>query len=119
MRIGELADRTGVSPRLLRYYEQQGLLRPARLGNGYREYREADVTAVRRIRALLDAGLPTSVIAVVLDCVHEDGGTLMPRPCPGMVTHLRREQARVTDTITRLQASQRTLDAWLSSLSSL
>lgn len=40
MRIGELARRTGVSVRALRYYEEQGLLVPARAANGYREYTE-------------------------------------------------------------------------------
>ena len=38
MKIGELAARTGVSIRSLRYYEQQGLLMPVRNENGYREY---------------------------------------------------------------------------------
>lgn len=38
MKIGELSARTGVSIRSLRYYEQQGLLAPARHENGYREY---------------------------------------------------------------------------------
>ncbi|WP_344593046.1 MerR family transcriptional regulator [Actinomadura vinacea] len=116
MKIGDLAGKTGVSRRLLRYYEEQGLLRPVRLPNGYREYTEADVAAVRHIRALLAADLPTAVIAQVLHCVHADGERLVPARCPGMIDHLRRERARVTDAITRLQASQQTLDAWLGSL---
>lgn len=43
MKIGDLAARTGVPPRMLRYSDQQGLLRPARGENGYRRYSEADV----------------------------------------------------------------------------
>jgi DNA-binding transcriptional MerR regulator len=118
MRIGALARRTGVSERLLRYYEEQGLLRPARRSNGYRDYSDADVAAVGHIRALLAAGLPTAVIAQVLDCVHDVGGRLVPEACPGMVDHLTRERARITDTIAHLGAAQRALDGLLAALPS-
>ncbi|MEV0322903.1 MerR family transcriptional regulator [Streptomyces sp. NPDC050658] len=114
MRIGELAARSGVSRRLLRYYEEQGLLRPVRGLNGYRDYADSDVATVRNIRALLDAGLPTAVIGKILDCVHEDGERLVPAPCPGMVDHLNREHARISDSIAGLQASQRALGTLLS-----
>ena len=40
MRIGELAKRTGVATRMLRYYEEQGLISTRRLDNGYRGYDE-------------------------------------------------------------------------------
>jgi len=113
MRIGDLADRTGVSRRLLRYYEEQGLLRPVRQPNGYRTYAESDVTAVRHIRGLLVAGLPTTVIAEVLDCVHDDGPRVVPSGCPGMVAHLQRENARIIESITRLQATQKALGSLL------
>ncbi|MBP2586564.1 DNA-binding transcriptional MerR regulator [Streptomyces sp. PvR006] len=73
MLIGELSRRTGVSTRLLRYYEAQGLLEARRGPNGYRAYDEDAVTAVRKVRALLAAGLPTEVIRVVLPCTGEDG----------------------------------------------
>ncbi|MGW6202626.1 MerR family transcriptional regulator [Streptomyces sp. NPDC055089] len=109
MRIGALAHTAGVSRRLLRYYEEQGLLRPLRLTNGYREYSEADVAAVRHIRALLAAGLPTAVIARLLHCVHDDGERIIPSTCPGMVADLQREHRRITDTITELQSSQQVL----------
>ncbi|MGI5413894.1 MerR family DNA-binding transcriptional regulator [Streptomyces chartreusis] len=40
MKIGELAAKTGVAPRLLRYYEEVGILTPWRPPNGYRSYGE-------------------------------------------------------------------------------
>ncbi|MFA1538753.1 MerR family transcriptional regulator [Actinomadura monticuli] len=113
MRIGELASTTGVSRRLLRYYEDQGLLHPARLANGYREYDDADVTAVRHIRALLTAGLPTAAIAGLLHCVRDEDGRTVPSPCPTMITKLRQERSRITETITRLRTSQQALDSFL------
>ncbi|NSC23445.1 MerR family transcriptional regulator [Streptomyces albus subsp. chlorinus] len=73
MLIGELARRTGVSPRLLRYYEEQGLLETRRGPNGYRHYAPEAVETVRRIRTLLDAGLTTDVIRSLLPCVRGEG----------------------------------------------
>jgi DNA-binding transcriptional MerR regulator len=113
LRIGALSDETGVSRRLLRYYEEQGLLRPTRLSNGYREYSAADVSTVRHIRSLLTAGLPTSVIAEILQCVHDDGERILPSTCPGMVDHLEREHHRVTEAIADLQNSREALGAML------
>ncbi len=66
MRIGELAQRTGVPPRLLRYYEDQGLLAPDRGETGYRDYAEPLVDRVLQIRGLLGSALPTRIIAQVL-----------------------------------------------------
>ncbi len=70
MLIGELSRRTGVSSRLLRYYEAQGLLEAGRGLNGYRDYDEDSVVTVRQIRALLNAGLSTGVIRSVLPCAR-------------------------------------------------
>ncbi len=109
MRIGELSRRTGVSERLLRYYEEQGLLRPERLPSGYREYRDGDVDAVRRIRTLLAAGLSTATIASVLPCLRDDGPRLVPT-CPGLLADLRRERDRMTEAIEALHASRAALD---------
>jgi DNA-binding transcriptional MerR regulator len=113
MRIGALSRQSGVSRRLLRYYEEQGLLRPLRLANGYREYSESDIATVRHIRALLAAGLPTVVIARLLDCVHDDGGQILPSACPGKISALRHEHHRISETIAQLQVSQRLLDTLL------
>jgi Cu(I)-responsive transcriptional regulator len=43
MNIGEVAERSGIPPKTIRYYEDIGLVRPKRSGNGYRAFREADL----------------------------------------------------------------------------
>ncbi|MEO3870018.1 MerR family transcriptional regulator [Nonomuraea sp. B12E4] len=109
MRIGELSRRTGVAERLLRYYEEQGLLHPTRRSSGYREYGEADVGTVRRIRSLLAAGLNTATIAVVLPCLRDDDERLVPT-CPDLVAQLGRERDRITAAIDDLRHSRAMLD---------
>jgi DNA-binding transcriptional MerR regulator len=69
MKIGELAARTGVSIRSLRYYEQQGLLTPVRNENGYREYSNLAEEQVHTIQLYLNLGLSTEQIAGFLHCV--------------------------------------------------
>lgn len=69
MRIGELAARTDVSVRSLRYYEQQGLLTSSRSASGQRHYTESEVERVRFIQRLYTAGLSSRTIAELLPCV--------------------------------------------------
>ncbi|WP_019913793.1 MerR family DNA-binding transcriptional regulator [Paenibacillus sp. HW567] len=59
MKIGELAAKTGVSVRSLRYYERQGLIAPLRQANGYREYSPLAVETVETIKLYLNLGLST------------------------------------------------------------
>ena len=112
MRIGEMVRRTGVSERLLRYYEEQGLLRPTRLPSGYRLYDEADIDVVGRIRSLLAAGLNTATIAQILPCVRADGTELVPL-CADLVARLRQERQRITTALDDLHTSRDLLDAVL------
>ncbi|MFE4018713.1 MerR family transcriptional regulator [Streptomyces sp. NPDC059101] len=109
LQIGALARRTGTTERLLRYYEEQGLLSPRRTSAGYRVYQEADVAQVRRIRTLLTSGLNTATIAQVLPCLRDDDGRLVPT-CPQLVGELHRERARLTGSIEALMASRDLLD---------
>jgi DNA-binding transcriptional MerR regulator len=78
MRIGELAARSGASARLLRYYEEQELITPDRAPNGYRDYDERLVERVMQIRGLLDAGLPTRIIKLILPCLDVPGILICP-----------------------------------------
>ncbi|MEV4639105.1 MerR family transcriptional regulator [Actinoplanes sp. NPDC049548] len=69
MRIGDLATRTRVSVRALRYYEEQGLLASTRSVSGQRLYADAAVSRVRLIQQLYGAGLSSKTIAELLPCV--------------------------------------------------
>ena len=67
MRIGELAERAGVSPKALRYYESVGLLdEPARTPTGYRDYSERVLERLRFIRAAQAVGLTLGEIKGVI-----------------------------------------------------
>lgn len=69
MRIGELAARTGVSVRSLRYYEEQGLLTAQRTTAAQRVYPVDAIDRVRLLRQLYNAGLTSATIATLLPCV--------------------------------------------------
>lgn len=112
MRIGELSRRTGMSVRGLRYYEEQGLLRPQRRSSGYREFTEADVESVRRIRILIAAGVPTRVIAEVLPCMVDEGRYLAPT-CEEMAEDLRAELGRMNRDIAEREAARSILQSIL------
>lgn len=43
MNISEVADRAGLPPKTIRYYEDVGLITPQRAGNGYRHFRDSDL----------------------------------------------------------------------------
>lgn len=94
MRIGELSNRTGVPTRLLRYYEEQGLLDSRRSANGYRDYDPDAVDRVGQVRGLIDAGIPTAVIYDMLPCLGHVAPSAQPRLNPDVAETLdqRREQ---------------------------
>ena len=53
LQIGEVAERTEVTQRTLRFYEERGLLKPpTRMEGGFRLYSESDIQRVERIRRL-------------------------------------------------------------------
>jgi MerR family transcriptional regulator, light-induced transcriptional regulator len=64
LRIGQLAKRTGVSPELLRAWEQRyGLLQPTRTAGGFRLYSAADEARVQHMQRLLSGGLAAAQAA--------------------------------------------------------
>jgi DNA-binding transcriptional MerR regulator len=64
LRIGELSRRTGVSPELLRAWEQRyGVLEPTRSEGGFRLYSDADAARVRRMKGLIAEGISAAEAA--------------------------------------------------------
>ena len=73
MRISELADQAGVTPRTIRYYESLGLLGPnERVGHGFRYYTEAELSRLKKIDALKQLGLSLEEISEVIPLYCED-----------------------------------------------
>ena len=109
MRIGELADRTGVSVRSLRYYEQQGLLVPTRTSGGHRDYPEMAVDRVIRIQELFAAGLHSKKIARILPCMRDADGGPSEQADEKLVAELAGERERIDRMIGDLVRSRAVL----------
>ncbi|WP_127502286.1 MerR family transcriptional regulator [Actinoplanes solisilvae] len=114
MRIKELSERADVSPRLLRYYEEQGLLSPRREENGYRYYDEALVERVEQIRSLLHAGLTTEIIREVLPCLAE--AATCKYPAPDFLSRVRQERDRMAERLECLTKNLKAIDAYLNAV---
>lgn len=76
LRIGELAQATGISADTLRHYERKGLLKPRRSANSYREYPAHAVDRVRMIRSALALGFRLDDLTRIFK-VRDAGGA----PC--------------------------------------
>ncbi|MEJ2852907.1 MULTISPECIES: MerR family transcriptional regulator [unclassified Saccharothrix] len=113
MRIGELAERTGTSRRLLRYYEERGLIVSTRCANGYRAYDERLVDRVLQIRGLLDAGLPTRIIKQILPCLDKPRAIYFPDATPEMLATLERERDRMTARVACLTRNRDAISEYL------
>ncbi|MBC7340757.1 MAG: MerR family transcriptional regulator [Firmicutes bacterium] len=93
MRIGEVAARTGLTKKAIRYYEAQGLISPQTdPGNAYREYSQDDVQRLQEISLLRDLGLSVPAIRQVLDG-EEDPADLLRR----YAAQLREQSTRLRD----------------------
>lgn len=105
MRIGELATRTGVSVRALRYYEEQSLLVSERSTSGQRHYPESAVDRIRLIQQLYAAGLSSKTIVDLLPCVIDGNAT------PELLERLSVERDRIDGKIAEMVSTRNRLES--------
>lgn len=100
MRIGELAERVGVNPKTIRFYEDEGLLPPpARRPSGYRDYRAEDEERLKFVRTAQRLGFALSEIAEIR-ALKERG----ERPCGYVLEVLDRQVADIDRRLGELVA---------------
>ncbi|AXH36352.1 MerR family transcriptional regulator [Humibacter sp. BT305] len=104
MRIGEVAERAGVSTRALRYYEEQGLLASERTPSGQRTYPESAVEKVQLIQQLFTAGLSSRTIVQLMPCIDAGVGS------SEAFELLAAERDRITTAMADLAAARDALD---------
>lgn len=108
MRIGELAEASGVSTRSLRYYEEQRLIRSERTPGGWRDFDTSMVERVVMIQNLFAAGLRSATINELLPCLEAP-----PEERTGVMEQL------LTQEVQRLKAKRRDIDRELDTLQAL
>lgn len=105
MRIGELAEATGTTPKTLRFYEETGLLHPPeRTSSGYRDYPHDTVARLHFIRRSRSAGLTLAQIRDILNL--RDAGKA---PCQHVQQLLAARLAELNRQITDLQLLRATV----------
>ena len=115
MRIGELAERVGVSTDTLRFYERSGWLpRPERRDNAYREYGESDVEHIRLLIDLRRLDIPLEDASRIASWCHSGHCGDTTAQLPGLIAQRRTEIAERIEGLraldTRLASLQRHID---------
>ncbi|WP_170363770.1 MerR family transcriptional regulator [Ruegeria arenilitoris] len=113
MKIGKLAEATGVSASSIRFYEKHGLIPPPeRLENGYRDYPDAMISRIKTIAMSKSLGFSLSEIKRFLP---EDPEITIPRP--EVIANLKSKLADVDQKIKDLHGIRRDLDQMIAYLS--
>ncbi|RWZ67941.1 MerR family transcriptional regulator [Labedella populi] len=116
MRIGELSKKTGVASRMLRYYEEQGLISPTRLDNGYRDYQDYLIDRVGKIRGLVDSGIPSRIIVDILPCLDQEQDIVVRNVEPGLRDLLAQERDRMSQKIDFLTQNRDAITKYIAAL---
>lgn len=106
MTIGELAARSDVPDSAIRYYEREGLIRPAgRTPGNYRIYGPDAVTRLRFIRSAQASGLSLADVRALLDCREGERAS-----CGGVRAVIEERLRQVNEQMKHLRHVQRVLE---------
>lgn len=111
MNLAKVAELTKVSPRMLRYYEILGLIKPHRASNNYRSYTQKDIENINKIKILNEAGMTLKDIQVLLPCFDLDEKVFTL--CPIVQEKLQTELMHVAEQLNKLQRSHHLLKSFL------
>ncbi|GAB3425988.1 MerR family transcriptional regulator [Massilia solisilvae] len=121
LKVGELAERAGLTVRTLHHYDSIGLLRPsARSDAGYRLYDRDDVARLQQIQALRRFGMALADIGAYLDSPDASPLAVIERQLAsldrqiGEATRMREQLLRVRAQLARGEAPE--LSTWLTTL---
>ena len=96
----EAAERLGITQRMLRHDEKQGLMSVDRTLNSYRHYGESDLRRAERIRDFIALGFSTREIRAMSACLSDEGSG----PCEGGI-------GKLTDKLEHIERLRADLDA--------
>jgi Cu(I)-responsive transcriptional regulator len=104
MNIGEVAERSGVPAKTIRYYEEIGLVRPLRSGNGYRDFAAEELHRLAFLGRARSLGFSLEECRTLLS-LYDD----RERSSSDVKTIARKHLARIDRKVSELQALSRTL----------
>ncbi len=106
MNIGEAAEASGVSAKMIRYYEDIGLIPPAaRTESGYRNYSESDIHRLSFVRRARELGFSVKEIAELLSLWSDRSrqSAEVKRIAQAHIADLRRKVAQLESMVGTLQ----------------
>lgn len=111
--IAEAAERTGVSPHTLRYYERIGALRerPERAPSGHRRYTERDVSWIVLLTCLRATGMPIATMLRYAELAREGTATAAERKAL-LLAHRDEVVARVEELNQNLTMIDRKIESY-------
>ncbi|NHB90400.1 MerR family transcriptional regulator [Photorhabdus tasmaniensis] len=114
MRISEFSQKTGISTRMIRYYEKRGLIKPNRTISGYRNFNSQDLVTIQIIQSLQKTGLTLDTIRILMPCIIREPVRLSL--CPFIISTLEQHREKIKEALERNSRALLLLDQYLSDL---